>query len=336
MSILSEDIKNIISNFDMSVFKDKTVFVTGATGLIGKLCVMSLLKNSFNTKVVALIRNKQKADSIFPQNQNLEYVVQDITSKIKYNGEVDYIIHCASNTASSDFASFPVETIDITINGTKNVLEFAKEKKVKSLVYISSIEMYGKKEQENTKEDDYGYIDVLNTRSCYSESKRMAETLCISYGSEYNLPVKIARLSQIVGAGINNDDNRVFSQFAKAVINKENIILHTTGESKKNYCYTTDAVRGIFTILIKGQNNNAYNVANKNNYYSIAQTAKLLENDFTKVVFEIDDKNRGYNVPSKICLDTQKLEELGWSAQIELDEILKRLVDFFKENAWIF
>lgn len=325
-TIFNEDIKNITDNFDMSVFDGKTILVTGATGLLGKLCVKSLLSSGYNTQVIALVRDKSKAESIFGETKRLTYLVQDINQKIQTDRRVDYIIHTASTTSSKDFVEKPVETIYTAFNGTRNVLEFAKNKKITGMVYLSSLEVYGVPLQEDIKEEDYGFIDILNPRSSYSESKKMAENLCISYGSEYGVPVKIARLSQTFGAGVSKYDNRVFAQFAKAVINGENIVLHTKGETKRNYCYTTDAIRGIFTILTKGEKNNAYNVANKNTYISIADMAKSLENETTKVVFEIDNLNRGYNPTVQICLNTEKLEALGWRAIVDLDEMFKRTI----------
>ncbi len=329
-TIFDEDIKNITTNFDMSVFDGKTVLVTGATGLLGKLCVKSLLSSGYNTQVIALVRDKSKAESVFDESKRLSFLVQDINQKIQTERRVDYIIHTASTTSSQDFVEKPVETIYTAINGTRNVLEFAKNKKITSMVYLSSLEVYGVPQKEDIKEDDYGYIDILNPRSSYSESKKMVETLCISYGSEYGVPVKIARLAQTFGAGVSKYDNRVFAQFAKSVINEENIVLHTKGETKRNYCYTTDAISGIFTILTKGEKNNAYNVANKNTYISIADMAKSLENDKTKVVFEIDDVNRGYNPTVLICLDTEKLEALGWRAMVDLDEMFERTIGDLK------
>lgn len=326
---MEKDIQEIINNFDMSVFKGKTVFVTGATGLIGKLCVKSLIRYA---KVIALVRNKDKASQIFGESKNLEFLVQDINSPIYYNGKVDYIIHCASSTSSQDFVQKPVETIYTALNGTRNVLEFAKKNKISSMVYLSSLEVYGVTDKEDVYENDYGYIENLNPRSSYSESKRMAETMCVSYFSEYNVPVKIARLAQTFGKGVSKDDNRVFAQFAKSVINKENIILHTKGETKRNYCYTTDAVRAIFTILTKGENAQAYNVANKNTYISIADMAKILENDYTKVVCKIDDVNRGYNPTVKIDLKTDKLESLGWDTKVNLEEMFARTIESLKED----
>lgn len=330
-SIFEEDIKNIINDFDMSVFDGKTILVTGATGLIGKLCVKSLLNSGYNTQVIALVRDEEKAKNIFGESKRLTYLVQDINQRINTTRRVDYIIHAASTTSSKDFVEKPIETFYTAINGSRNVLEFAKNKRLEGMVYLSSLEIYGVNEKENIKERDYGYIDILNPRSSYSESKKMVETMCISYGTEYGVPVKIARLAQTFGAGVSISDNRVFAQFAKAIINKENIILHTKGETKRNYCYTTDAVRGIFTILTKGENNNAYNVANENSYYSISEMAHLLENEYTKVEYKIDEVNRGYNPTVKIALNTQKLNALGWEAKVNLKEMFERLImDFGK------
>lgn len=330
-SIFEEDIKNIINYFDMSVFDGKTILVTGATGLIGKLCVKSLLNSGYNTQVIALVRDEEKAKNIFGESKRLTYLVQDINQRINTTRRVDYIIHAASTTSSKDFVEKPVETIYTAINGSRNVLEFAKNKRLEGMVYLSSLEIYGVNEKENIKEEDYGYIDILNPRSSYSESKKMVETMCISYGTEYGVPVKIARLAQTFGAGVSISDNRVFAQFAKAIINKENIILHTKGETKRNYCYTTDAVRGIFTILTKGENNNAYNIANENSYCSISEMAHLLENEYTKVEYKIDEINRGYNPTVKIALNTEKLNALGWEAKVNLKEMFDRLImDFGK------
>lgn len=325
-SIFEEDIKNIINYFDMSVFNGKTILVTGATGLIGKLCVKSLLNSGYNTQVIALVRDEEKAKNIFGESKRLTYLVQDINQRINTTRRVDYIIHAASTTSSKDFVEKPVETIYTAINGSRNVLEFAKNKRLEGMVYLSSLEIYGVNEKENIKERDYGYIDILNPRSSYSESKKMVETMCISYGTEYGVPVKIARLAQTFGAGVSISDNRVFAQFAKAIINKENIVLHTKGETKRNYCYTTDAVRGIFTILTKGENNNAYNVANENSYCSISEMAHLLENEYTKVEYKIDEINRGYNPTVKIALNTEKLNALGWEAKVDLKEMFDRLI----------
>lgn len=334
MNIFDADIQEVIKNFDMSVFDNKTILVTGATGLIGKLCVKSLLNSGYNTQVIALVRNEEKARAVF-QNENpkrLTFMFQDINSKIQTERKVDYIIHTASTTASKDFVEKPVETIFTTINGTRNILEFAKNKRITGLVYLSSIEIYGKTEKELISEGDYGYIEILSPRSSYSEGKKLAETMCISYGCEYGVPVRIARVTQTFGAGISKDDNRIFAQFARSVINNQDIVLYTKGDTARNYCYTTDTVTAIFTILTKGENNNAYNIANKNAYFSIFEVAKSLENENTKVKLQLDNTERGFNPSAKVRLDTQKLESLGWEAKVSLSEGLNRFISDFKSQ----
>lgn len=160
--------------------------VTGATGLIGGMLVRALVCASelrgLNLKVVAVVRSREKAQKQLGEfiSAGLELAVQDIQSPVRIDGPVDYVIHGAGMTASKDFVDHPVETIMTALQGTKNLLEFAREKQVKSMVYLSSMEAYGVVEDANyiVREKDYGYIDPLQVRSSYSESKPMGEGLC--------------------------------------------------------------------------------------------------------------------------------------------------------------
>lgn len=330
--IVAQDIENINKQFDMSVFEGKSVLVTGATGYIGSFCVRSLLASKYNIKVIALARNEDKAKQMYDTNQNLKILVQDINAPVTTDEKIDYIIHTAGVTASKDFVEKPVETIWTSVNGTRNILELAKEKKCLGVVYISSLEIYGIPQREDVTEKDYGYIDILSPRGSHPESRRMAENLCISYGTEYNVPVKIARLTQTFGAGISKNDSRVYAQFAKSVIDKKDIILHTEGFTKRCYCYITDAITGIFTVLTKGENNMAYNVANKNTYTTIYGMAQSLVNENTNVVYDIDNKDRGYNPEVKISMDTRHLELLGWRAKVSLKEMFERLINSMENS----
>ena len=183
-----------------------------------------------------------------------------------------------------------------------------------------------------------GVIDCLNTRSSYSEGKRIVECLCASYAAEYGVPVKIARLTQVFGPGVSYSDNRVFAQFARSVIEKKNIILKTEGDTLRNYCYITDAIKALLVILLKGSSGEAYNIANMKTAISIAEMAQLVVDLFpesnSKVVFDIvDDIGKlGYNSTVKICLDSSKLQQLGWEAKIDLKEMFRKLVSSMKNE----
>ena len=329
------DTREIVNSeyINWDFFKNSTIMITGATGLIGEQIVKSILlaneEKNTNIKILALVRNKKKALDKFSKNKNLKFIIQDISKSVKYNGDADFIIHTANSTSSKDFVEKPVETIDSIMTGTTNILEFGKSKNIKGMVYLSSMEVFGKTDFERVeplKENDYGYIDILNTRSSYPEGKRLAETLCHSYFKEYNVPVKIARLVQTIGAGVDYNDNRVFAQFARNIVEKKNIVLKTTGESARSYCYVTDTITALFILLEKGNNGEIYNVANENTNCSIKELAYMLANRYqdSKVAFQLDDKL--YPPATKLFVDTTKLKKLNWSAKIDLEEMFDRLV----------
>ena len=182
-----------------------TILVTGATGLIGQTFVKSILKynkSATNTiNVIAQIRNKAKAIQLFGEKTyNLDYVIGDISKVDLSNINVDYIIHAASQTSSRDFVTNPVETISVAIDGTRHILEFAKKQSLKRFVYLSTMEVYGTPQSdEKIDELQPTNLDTMQVRSCYPESKRMCENLCVSYASEYGIPINVLRLTQTFG-----------------------------------------------------------------------------------------------------------------------------------------
>jgi len=344
---LQEDLEIIAGakNINWSKLKDRTVFVTGATGLVGSqvikalLCVNRISKT--NISIVGLARDEKKVIEIFDENlinSKLEFIYGDICNPINYDKNIDYIIHGASVTASKFFVEHPVETMDIAINGTKNILELARLKEVRGMVYLSSMEVFGRTDQnlETVLEKDLGYIDVLNIRSCYSEGKRTCECLCSAYASEYGVPVKIARLSQTFGAGITKAENRVFAQFAKSAINKTNIVLHTNGQSEGNYTYLRDTIIALFVILERGNIAEAYTVVNEQTNITIVDMAKMVANEIAKgkidVVFDIpeDTLMYGYAPETKMKLSSKKLRKLGWEPTVDLLEAYLRMIESIK------
>lgn len=346
--IIQKDLDDIINidfiNWDF--LRNKTVLVTGATGLIGSQLVMSLLnanaEKNLDLKVIAVVRNKQKAEKIFKyaDDKSLEFIVQDILKPFNIESTVDYIVHGASMTGSKDFVDYPVETIKTAIQGTENILELAKEKSIDGMVYLSSLEVYGVVDFSIDKvtEDMFGTIDPMSVRSSYSEGKRMVECLCSSYASEYKIPIKVARLCQTFGAGVNYSDNRVFAQFARSIIEGKDIVLKTDGSTERNYCYIRDAIAGILTLLLNGESGQAYNIANKDTLISIRGMAEMLIEKYpesgSKLVFDIaeDATKLGYNPKVKMNLDTQKIEKLGWKAEVGLEVMFEHLIESMKLN----
>ena len=342
--ILQEDLDLLAqdSSIPFGLLKGKTVLVTGATGLLGSQMVKALLCSNrlYGTgiRVLALVRSKEKAQKVYGgllARDDLQLVSGDVTQKIEYAGQVDYMIHGASATSSRYFVSNPVETIATAINGTVNLLEFAKLKQAKGFLYLSSLEVYGTPAADAglIRESYSGYLDPLSVRSSYSEGKRMAECICASYASEYQIPVKIARLSQTFGAGVEYTDGRVFAEFTRCALEKKDIVLHTKGQTVRSYCYTRDAVAAMLLILLKGEAGTAYNVTNMDTKISIADMAQLVCDTFPQagihVTFDMpqDVASFGYNPEMVIALDSSRLTALGWRPTVNLREMFTRLAD---------
>ncbi len=324
---------------------NKRILVTGASGLIGTQIGKGLItcNKNYGTKIQILLHDVFQDKLVERYGEDLkrnevETLVSDIRDGFSYEKEVDYIIHCASNTSSAFFITNPVETISILMEGTKNTLEFAKEKKVKGFVYLSSLEIYGDAfdEKEKITENSYYYLDFLNIRSSYPEGKRMCECLCSAYASEYDLPIFIVRLAQTIGADVNPKDNRAFAEFARCAILGKDIVLKSKGGTIRNYCDVADTTIALFYVLTKGEKGNAYNVANRSTLCSIKELAELyckLSKHDIHVVFDLskNPEELGYNHEIKVNLDPSKIETLGWKPVYSLEDTISKLLDKFSK-----
>lgn len=344
-NILKEDIQLFASRFALATeLEGKTIAVTGSTGLLGACMVRCLLalkaQRGVNLHIVAVARNMEKAVCFFgEEREDLSYYQYDFsaTEPFQPKRKVDYLFHFAAPTASKDFVEKPVETMNTVYMGMQNILNYAEQAKLESLVLASTLEVYGTITDDSTPltEDKQGYLNPMATRSSYPLAKRAAEALCHNYAVEKQVKVKVARLAQTFGAGVSKQDNRVFAQFARSVIHDEDIILHTTGELSRCYCYTTDAISAMLYILLKGEDGTAYNVANEATYISIRQMAELVAKTFNpNHVHVVIDKQEGlgYSPTTKLRLDTQRIQTLGWTHYYNMKDMFGRLIASMKEE----
>ena len=340
--ILEEDFKYISDsiNIPWDSLNGKSILITGATGFLGSLLIrfFSYLNEEYNRniKLIALARNAEKARSLLGDRSII--LEGDLCDIPDIPFEIDFLFHCAAETGSRKMIETPVEVSEGIVLGTFNIMKLASQKKIESAVYLSSMEVYGQVPAKSDKvyENDYGFIDVLSARSCYPMGKRMAENICISYFYQYGLPVKIARLAQIFGAGVRETDNRVFAQFARSVINKKNIVLHTDGSSIGNYCYSADAILGLILILLNGTNGQAYNVVNEESTMTIRQMAELVATRVAggsiAVKYEIPETNiYGYAIPSQNKLSSEKLRSLGWVPMHGMEDMYRRMIGYLSD-----
>lgn len=342
-AIFKEDMEFIAAceSIDWKQLENSTVLVTGATGLIGSTIVNALIytdkKMNLNLKVIALVRNLKKAQSQFASQTAFSDALTFIEGTVEglpcVITDIDYIIHGANPTDSAYFVDNPVETINIAVQGTTNLLSVAVKKSVKGFVYLSSMEVYGAPQTDDFILESQGTtIDTMSVRSSYPEAKRLCECLCTSYASEYGFSAKVVRLAQTFGPGVDTySDNRVFAEFARCVMRKQNIILKTAGKSKRSYLYTADAVTAILTVLLTGKRGEAYNVANPSTYCSIVDMARMLarnpgDNAFNVVVPSEEEYNEKYCPTHKLNLDISKIQSLGWNPSKNLMEMYERMI----------
>lgn len=349
-SVMREDIELIAASsaVEWKKLAGCTVLVTGATGLIGRQVVAGLLRGSqlrgLSLRVLAAVRSREKAERLFADfagESGLRYLVQDVQEPLCVSEPVDYILHGASVTDSKMFVEQPVETIRTVLEGSRNLLEFAREKQVKGMVFLSTMEVYGTPDLSlpYVTEKDFGYLNPIEVRSSYPEAKRLTECLCASYAREYGVPVTVARLTQTFGAGVSYSDNRVFAQFARCVMEKKDIVLRTEGTTVRNYLYTREAVLSLLVLLTKGAAGEAYNVANPDISVSIREMAELVIAAFPeagiRLTFDIaeDASALGYAPAFVMRLNTDKLAALGYRPEMGLREMYERMIASMEENA---
>lgn len=308
-----------------------TWLITGVTGFIGSLLVKHLMSlaeyREGNIRILGPVRDEEKANRIYAEEdcshlRFLQMDLRDADTVLSIGGSIDYIVHCACVTQSAEMIKYSVETADGIVFGTRNILELAKQKQVKSMVYVSSMEVYGRVKDigRPRTEEELGEILLESPRSCYPLGKRMAEHYGHTFWKEYGLPVKVARLAQTFGMGVRPEDSRVYIQFARAAKEGHDIILKTQGRSYGNYCASEDVVRALLLLLENGANGEVYNVVNEANTMRIYEMAELVADKVAagriKVCIEAEDTEKtGYAPDTELRLSGKKLRALGWKPE---------------------
>ena len=329
--------------YDLSFLKNRSVFISGASGLIGRYLVDVIMhkniRDDLNCHVYALGRNEIRMDDYFKRYKEtglLSILIHDICKPLTFFEHVDYVLHLAGNTHPVLYSSKPIETIEVNLLGTINMLDICRSNPQSRFLLASSVEVYGEENHKETlfSEKDFGYIDPNTLRADYPESKRCAETLCQAYHREYDIDFLIARLARVYGPSMLMNDSKSMSQFLLNGIRKEDIVLKSKGEQLFSYCYVADAVAGILFLLEKGENTHAYNIA-EDTVISLKQIASIIaEYSGTKVVFDLPNstEKEGFSKAKNAILSCEKIEKAGWKATIGLEEGIKRTLDILGAN----
>lgn len=337
-----EDIKSVAdSKLDWQRFNNKTVFISGGSGFIAGYIVCALLiRNDLfksNIKVIALVRNLKNAENKYGEllkRDDFELIVQDVCQQVECE-RADFVIHAASQASGYYFETDPVGTIDANLTGTSNILDYALKSKSESTLIVSSLKIYGlvHNGKDKISEDDIGYLDVNNYKNCYAQGKRAAEALGCCYAKQYGMNITIARPAYIYGPA-RLDDDRVWAQFIANVVRKQDILLKSNGAALRSFCYVTDTAVALLKILLDGESAVPYNIANPKSDITIRDFAKAAVSAFPELNLSLSFLNAEDEkepVPSAIApapeiLDASRLNNIGWTAQVDITDGIKRSV----------
>lgn len=329
--ILKANFKNV---FD--IFKNKSFLISGATGLIGTYIVefLDFLNSSasLNMKIDLISHNYKDACSKFYNISNLNIISYDLSDNfdlIPTKNNYDYIISAASNSHPIAYSTDPVGTIKLNLLGNLALLNIAKCNPNSRFILLSTFEIYGPKKEGYLTEEDWGSIDTKKARSCYPESKRLAETLCYSFARQFGTDITIARLGNIYGPTYQANNSRADAQFFNNGLNGKEIILKSKGTQLRSYCYVADTISGILYILSKSPKFETYNLADMFSIIPIKKFAELVAQKCNvNLSFELPNKieKEGYSPEINVRLSTQKLNALGWHTCFAIDQGIENTI----------
>jgi len=345
-AIIREDLRIIASaNLPWVSLRDKTVLVSGGGGFLAAYLFKSFLAvgrlYKLNIKVICVARSIPGLEirlSSYLGSPDLSVVQHDISQPLPCDfPRADFIVHSASQASPKYYGIDPVGTLLANSAGTIYLLEHAVKCKAEKFLFFSSGEVYGIPVDMNklVGEQDYGYLDPMNVRSCYAESKRIGETMCAAWAQQYDLHTCVVRPFHTYGPGMALDDGRVFADFVADVVAKRHIVLKSDGLAQRPFCYIADATIGFLTLLLSGGKAEAYNIANPDTEISIRELAVLVADLFQDrgigVQFDLPIKSNAYlqSPTTRSCPSIEKIKTLGWFPTTDLHDGFYRTIQSY-------
>lgn len=343
-TIFQEDVSFIAENINnKQKLSGKCILISGGSGFLGNYIVESLLEiNTSLQKPCTIISVDNyitsKKDKKRKKNKNLILKTFDIKKPLNLKRKIDLIIHAAGIASPVYYKKYPLETLDVAVQGTRNLLDLAVKKKVESFLFFSSSEIYGDPPADKipTKETYNGNVSSIGPRSCYDESKRLGETLCYTYYHLYKVPVKIVRPFNIYGPKMHKNDYRVIPTFIKNALLGKELPIHSAGNQTRSFCYVTDSIIELINVLLSSKNGEVFNVGNDEQEISMNKLSRILGSVFENKIgahrIEYPD-NYPTDEPKRRCPDISKIKkETGYIPSINLETGLRRTVDWCKKN----
>ena len=303
----------------------KIIVVTGGAGFLGRNLCKKLLENTYN-KVICidnLLIGREINIEEFKSNPNFKFLKFDITKHI-FIPHIDEIYNLASIASPEKYKKYPIETINVNFQGTKNMLDMAKKHNAKILL-TSTSEVYGDPLIHPQDENYYGNVNIIGERSCYDESKRLAETLMYEYRKQYNIDTKIVRIFNTYGKYMDEKDGRVITNFINKIKNDEPVNIYGNGEQTRSFCYVDDMIDGLIKMM-NSKEKGPINLGNPNCEFTLNELVKILENITNKKI-KINYLPETENDPKcrKPVID-KAITKLNWKPNIDIEKGLNYML----------
>ncbi|WP_271811959.1 NAD-dependent epimerase/dehydratase family protein [Clostridium beijerinckii] len=341
-----------LSKEEINKLNNSTILITGCAGFLGYYFVHFLyhFKEELKLKKVICLDNfmlgyPKWIDEI-AKDEKFDVkkfdIIKDKISEIDEADTADYIIHMASIASPIFYRKHPIETLDANIWGLRSLLDYYADKQIKGFLFFSSSELYGDPSPEAvpTSEEYYGYVSATGPRSCYDESKRFGETMCMLFAQKYNMPIGVARPFNNYGPGMKINDKRVPADFAKNIVDGNDIVILSNGSPTRTFCYIADSITGYFKVMLHGKYD-YFNIGIEKPEITIKQLADIYK-EAGKEIFgykgnvifsSSEDKDYLTNNPQRRCPNIDKARKtLDYNPEIYVENGVYRFLTFIKES----
>ena len=345
---LSSDIDEIVERIS-DVAKDlsgKTVLLTGGRGFLGRYFVevfdrlnKDVLDKPMTLIVLDNLITAGKEGAQIPKYDHIKFIKHNVIHPFAFEGALDYVIHAAGIASPYYYRVYPIETMEVAINGTRNMLELA-EKSSARFSFFSSSEIYGDPDAKHVpmQESYRGNVSCQGPRACYDESKRAGETLCYIYHTQNGTATNTIRPFNVYGPGMQETDYRVLPNFASRIKSGSPLHIYGDGTQTRTFCYVTDALVGFFKVFLKGVPGEAYNIGNPKPEVSMIDLAEALKTiSSSKIKYDIIEYPDSYpaDEPMRRSPDIRKARvQLGFEPIVGFKEGLSRFL-FWTDEVYV-
>lgn len=303
------------------------VLIAGAAGFIGAHLAARLLRDGHEVVGVDdFITGRRGNLARLHRDSRFTLLEHDVTEALDVAGPLDWVMHLASPASPPKYLASPQETLRANSEGTRNLLELACVHGA-AFFLASTSEVYGDPLVHPQPESYWGHVNPVGPRSVYDEGKRFAEAMTMSYQRSRGLSVRVARIFNTYGPGMDPDDGRVITNFIRQALRGEPLTIHGQGDQTRSFQFIDDLIEAIMRLL-ESDHQGPLNLGNPEEI-TVTELAVRI-NALTGSRAGIEYRPLPVDDPRQRRPDISLARRLlGWSPQIPLDEGLRRTIRAF-------